>query len=432
MTIRNFAKFNSKVYAFADTKVITSDGTAISGLTKHDWCDFAELFSKLFVTPGKENDMWVIEGTTARLTTAKTSASAIVKADCCVNHRGLLFVGNLREVDGDHVARIRWSKTGEPENFTPWGAGNYQSFQDVGDLNEPIIRLISFQNDLYIFKQNSIWLASGIASDQVGPETLRNINSTYGLVGPNAITQDERMIKFLSIGAIVAIQGAYNFKQIYQGMYQNLDWRDRSLWGSISITQDIANDRFLMLLPRYNLQNEECYVKGQGDQWTAWKWRRDMSVVKYLPGEKQPHFGDYWNGVYTFDSTKRADFVTNESIDPVFDTSHYDLGGRSNSIRSLQLVTRSEGDYNLTVDVYHDLNLSPHETLTRELNSEDAITDEAVTDVDSTANFDNYIPHFLDLDGNAKKIRLKISATGLYNRFKIHEIKLGYIPRGGI
>jgi len=430
MTITNFAKFNGKTYAHNGVDVIAVDGNAITNLIKSSWCDFAEMFTRLFVAPGKENEVWVIEGTTARVTTAKTSASAILKANCVVNHRGLMFAGNIREADGDHVARIRWSDFEDPENFTPWGVGNYQAFQDVGDLGEPIIRLVSFQNDLYIFKENSVWLASGIASDQVGPETLRNINATDGLVGHNAIAQDERVIKFVSGGSIYEVAD-YNFKPVYNNIFQALRWRSRSLWSSISMAHDEANDRIYLLLPRYNPQNEECYVRG-GKEWTAWKWKRNMSVVKCLPGENQPYFGDYWNGVYTLDPNKRADFVTNEPINPVYDTNWIDLGGRSNSIRSLQLVTRSEGDFTMTVEVFHDLNMVAYQTITKVLNSDDAVTDVAVTDVDSTANYDNYIPHFLDLSGNAKKIRIRISCNGLYNRFRIHEIKLGFIPRGGI
>ena len=86
----------------------------------------------------------------------------------------------------------------------------------------------------------------------------------------------------------------------------------------------------------------------------------------------------------------------------------------------------------MTVKAFHDLNMNPYQTITKTLNSEDAITDAAVTDVDSNANYDSYIPHFLDLSGNAKKVRFRISADGQYNRIKIHEIKLGFIPRGGI
>jgi hypothetical protein len=437
MSILNLQKSRGVLYAFNGTKLLTAEGQKGDAFTSSTWADLEASFNRLFVATGSSNIVRVIDlDLTSRDTTATVDLYGYkLRAGCMTMHKGLMYAGNIPETDGEHVSRLRWSAFGEPENFTPFGAGNYQSFQDVGDPLDPIVRLVSVGNDLYIFKRNSVWMASGVASDFVGPETIYSISTQVGLVGANAVTTDGQMVKFISDGGIYALVNR-TVKKIYDDVWQQFDWRPREHWGACSITEDFANDRVYSVMPTENKTDTEVYVKSEYDRWSKWTWTRNMTLVKAISGQADAYFGDEWDGVYTPDETKRADFSSNDRIDSTWDTGWVQPSKQQMRclLRSIEFMVRQEGEFYLKIEVFKDMNMVAEDVKYIQLNGKDVVvTDRAVTDSSSTASYDNYYHHFVDITSSAYAVRIRVSTYAqANNRFKILQTKLGYIERGGV
>lgn len=437
MSILNLQMSRGVLYAFNGTEIRTGMGRKGEPFVASPWADMVAEFNRLFVAAGPDNPVRVIDlDLSSRNTTATVDDQGyLLRAGCMASHKGVMYAGNVPETDGAHVSRLRWSAFGEPENFTPFGVGNYQAFQDVGDPLEPIVRLVSAGNDLYIFKRHSVWLVSGVGADYVGPETIFCVSTQVGLVGPNAVTTDGQMIKFISDGGVYAINER-SIKRIYENVWQQMDWRPREHWSVCSITEDFSNGRVYILMPTDNKENTEVLVKSEYNKWSKWSWGRNMTIVKAIPGQPEAYFGDAWDGVYTVDAAKRTDFAQNELINSTWDSGWLQLDKKQRRclLRTIELMLRQEGEFFLKVELFKDMNMVADDVKCFMMNGKDrAVTDGAITDSDSTASFDNYYQHFLDVTGSAYAVRIRISVyPEINNRFKILQVKLGYIATGGI
>lgn len=435
--IQNIQKSRGVLYAFNGEKLMNSEGQVGDSYNTASWADLVASFNRLFIAAGTGNitRMIDLDGTSRNLTAVVDSSNYPLKAGCIESHRGVFFAGNVPETDGEHLSRLRWSKFGEPENFSPFGPANYQAFQDVGDPMEPIIRLLSVGNNLYIFKRNSIWMAYGASSDFVGPEQIRAITTQVGLVGSNALSSDGSMVKFVSDGGFYSITEE-TVKEIYKELRQQITWRDKAIFGICAAANDLSNGRMYFLIPKESSEDTEIFVKSEFSKWSKYSWgSRNMSLVKTIPGENAAFFGDFWDGVYTFDDTKRSDFSGEEIITSVWDTGWFAPDKMRVLVRSLELLLRQEGKFAIKVECFKDMNLVPEDTRYLILDQKDPMssTDIAVTDRDSTASYDDYFPFFMDLSGNAYVVRFRFSLMNqVHSRFKIFQAKLGYIPRGGI
>jgi hypothetical protein len=439
--ITNFAHFRKIVFAHDGKEIISNYGVEIpaSRLLPADTCSFAAVNNRLMIAAGNTNKVWTTDVLTHRETTATTSAGFVLQAKCLANHRGILYAGNLVEADGAHKNRIRWSAFGEPENFTPWGASNYQNFEDVGDPEEEIVAMASWGNNLYIFKEDTIWVAIGIATDFVGPEIMKQINSRFGLVGANAVCTYHDGVRFLSEGGIYLIKDL-NFQSVYPELWPYLSERDKSYWYRASMDIFPETDELVLLVPGDNEFKNDCFVRSSTKQWGQWSWpSRSMTVVKAVvnsEGTPLLMFGDEWDGVYRFDKNKRNDFETEEWLESAWDTGWTSLLNKTEAkkklARSIEPIIRQEGDFLMQVEVYFDMNLVPSQTKWLTMKSDAIVTDAGVTDRSSTASYDNYIQHFLDINGSAKWIRIVFKTPGDNNRFKLLSAAIGCIEKGGI
>ena len=137
-----------KLAADTWTLISTSPGPSFTG--DEDDIFWSVIFNDLFiVTNGTDNIMkW--EGTTwADL----GGATGNYKAKCMAPFYSTLVLGHTIESGTACPYRIRWSDTGDPEN---WSTGN-AGFVDLMDTADFITALVQMGDRLFVFKERSIW-----------------------------------------------------------------------------------------------------------------------------------------------------------------------------------------------------------------------------------------------------------------------------------
>ena len=437
--ITNIYQYKNRALFHDGTLVRSPLGTEIGTLNSANWCDFTSAIGKVFVAAGYQSDnpVYVGDGPSFRITTAETDVGFKLRCAALVQHRGILYAGNVIDSDGSHVARLRWSAFGEPENFTPWGAGNYLNFQDVGDVDEAILRLFSFNNDLVIMKEHSIWIASGVASNEQGdisPANLRCVNTEYGLAGPKAAHRHAEKIVFLSNGGLMELYSDYSSKRVGTQFWQAIKDLPREKWVNACVEGDPSTETTYVGFPVYGSEIENWFVLNITGKWTRWNFTRNMSVCSVIEdnqGAWHTYFGDYSDGVYEMQPDLRVDFAVADAILATYETGWIDLG-RTTLLRSLEFLARAEGKHEIYIDVYHDMSMDPFETKTLSLDAGDTIFGTKLDGDMKTATYTNFYPYIVDLSGHCRRVKFKIRTINKYDRFAIQQMKVGIIPRSGI
>lgn len=443
MAVVNFTNYGLHAIAHMGGKIVSNKGKEydLGGVTA-SWGDFAEANGVLFCTPDYDGGKPVqvkVGGLPMRDTTAKTSPDRVLHAGVLAEHSGVLFAARVSEEDGMHLSRLRWSAFAEPENFEPFGAGNFQNFEDIGNPDDEIVRLVSFGSNLVIFKKRSVWVAYGLSQTQISPEYIRQVSNDFGLVGPNALVKTDRSIVFLSAQGLAVYDGeTFNTASGFTADIQpHVEWRDKKLLEHACLDRDPTTDTYYLLLPRYKKRNEDCFVFSNG-AWTRWEFGKPISTirtVKLSTGEFYTRIGDYDGGLYEFKRDARTDVLPTRTIfNPKYQTDWIDFGDkRKKLMRSLELVLRLEGDFPLKVEVYYDYSLVPHSTHVITNKDGQPTLDNSQLDIDAaTVDRRMYIHHFIDLDASAVCVRFRFIAEGENNRFRIYRATVGYITRGGV
>jgi hypothetical protein len=196
--------------------------------------------------------------------------------------------------------------------------------------------------------------------------------------------------------------------------------------------------------------SDELYVFTGEQAWFLWKMPAAVSCIKEIiqpNGVAYTAVGDIDNGIGILDDRQRQDFGI-YSIDSDYGTDWEELGYNGmKQLRSCELLMRVEGEFPVNLEVYHDLSQVPYETIPVDLSgttfdpSIGAIAQSetdvarlapAPANIAITADRDMFYPYQVDLGGSCRKVRLRIVSKGANARFKMAQIKIGYIRGTGI
>ena len=413
----------------------------------HDanFCDFTTALNRLYASAGLDSDNPVIvsDGPAWHIVTAETSAGFKLSCVTIANHKGIMYAGNTMEADGRKPARLRWSAFGEPENFSPYGAGSYLAFCDVGDVDEPILKIFSFQNDLVILKRKTVWVASGVASNEQGditPGNLRCINTEFGVTNPKACAAHSDGVYMIADSGVWMINGNMQFKKIDKDFWQLIEGLPRDRWQTCALENDVANGILYLGFPTFGHQNEFYLIRNPTGKWTRWTFPKNMSCVRAVVdnvGVYHLYFGDYDDGVSEVVANLRTDFGAEIAIASTYETEWIDLQ-KSTLLRSLEVMIRQEGSHTMYVDVYHDLSQTPHETVIISESAGDPTLGTMQTPTPltgptaQTAQYASFYALAAPLNGHARRVKFKFRTADQFDRFNILQVKVGYIPRSGI
>lgn len=125
------------------------------------------------------------------------------RAEFCEPHAGYMFYANLSEDTGttyvSRPTRLRWSHPGgQPEDFA------FNDYIDIDAGGGQITGLMSFQDQLLIFKRDSLWALYGYGNDSW---QLIKVSRHVGAPSSTAITRSESAVYFFSTSGRNAIFG---------------------------------------------------------------------------------------------------------------------------------------------------------------------------------------------------------------------------------
>jgi hypothetical protein len=175
--------------------------------------DFAAWGDDLYVSVGHTQPMWrrtgvgtmtsLTPGGSATWNDEYTAPAGTVGPQAEVNepHGGYLFAANTQEDGLWHPNRVRWSHPNRPDN---WASTDYI---DIGTGGSQITGMMSYEDHLLIFKNDSMWALYGYDLDSW---QLVQKSSTIGAVSPQGITRNEATVFFFSAsdrGGIYAYGG---------------------------------------------------------------------------------------------------------------------------------------------------------------------------------------------------------------------------------
>ena len=112
------------------------------------------------------------------------------KAKFITSHRDFVFVANTTESSIVHGSRIRWSHRGRPES---WRSLDYIDIEP--GTADHITAIVSWQDRLLVFKQNSTFMVSGYSNDTF---EVVNISRTVGTISQNSIAVSDNGVFFFS------------------------------------------------------------------------------------------------------------------------------------------------------------------------------------------------------------------------------------------
>lgn len=246
--------------------------TAYTAITTASHVSMAEVFGSLHVaadwTDGKEIIGVVSSGGTYAQTTGTYDGASKVAAGIVCEHRGILFTARNYEDSIHYKNRIRWSNYAAPQDFDPDGDGSYSSFEDIGDNADEIMQLKSLGNELIIFKRKSVWVASGIASDVIAPDYIRQLTNEYGLIGADAITMYKTGIIFVSRSGLVFTDGR-NFKLIDEDLWRWMRWPVSTADADLDAVWLAWSEEYRCLV-LCDPETEYCFVRTNGE-WNRWE-----------------------------------------------------------------------------------------------------------------------------------------------------------------
>ena len=413
-------------------------------------CDFSEFNGLLFVCPNYDANSVVyvisydsdLKTYSARTTTATTGQDQKLQAGLMIKHRDVMFAARIRDTaSGMTLAanRVRWSAFDEPENFDPWGTeGNpsWMNYVDLGENNDPIMRMVSFKNDLFVFKQKSTWLISGFADFGAGlaPEVVREINHELGITGPYAVSWDEEKIVFISEMGIFKFNGQYFTKMDGDIWEYFRDIPRNCLWHACVNNEDDM-DRYHILLPRNGQTIDDDFVLCEDGRWSRWEFPAPVTFMKTDVDESQKYYTVLGTSTGVL-MGRGEDFnidVDPEMVQVTWASDWITLGyAGMKQPRSLELLIAARGDFPLTVEVTTEFGTQVVQTTTiKQLESAYPVLDStAITDsTPVTMDRDNFFPWIIDLMlGSCRRVKFKISGPLL----TIHEAKIGYRKGTGI
>lgn len=135
--------------------------------------------------------------------------SGDLKTMCIHNDR-------LFAMDTGNVNRVYYSK---PTDFNVWADPDGGQF-DVGESNDPIVKIVALNNRLYIFKNQSIWTLD-YTSDPVDDGTLQLITASVG--AQDAIAYKSRIFGVSRSGVFELVGGQIYWLSDKLGLRENFN-----------------------------------------------------------------------------------------------------------------------------------------------------------------------------------------------------------------
>lgn len=239
---------DNKLYASVNSGAFARVGTFDCNAVPH-MADFAPWSDTLYVACGKGEQVAKRVGFLAP--TLLTPASGVnwnddysnpiggvaPQAELCETHAGYLFVANTSEGGVEHANRIRWSHPNQPEDWAEL------DFIDIETGGSQITALLSYEDHLLIFKQDSVWALYGYERESW---QLIEKSSTSGTPSPCAATRSETTAFWFSSserGAVFAYNGerpvevSLNIKPALSQILVTeriwVGWMGRKLWVTV-------------------------------------------------------------------------------------------------------------------------------------------------------------------------------------------------------
>lgn len=153
---------------------------------------------RCYIQRNAEQVAWKWDGTTAAVladahgayndTISAPAGGKMPKAKYIVTHAGFMFHANTVEAGTAKTSRVRFSHPGEPEDYRT------NDYFDVGaDDGDSVTGLCSLHNQLFIFKNRSVWMLSGYDSNTF---QLTKVTDSAGAVSQEAICRNENDVFF--------------------------------------------------------------------------------------------------------------------------------------------------------------------------------------------------------------------------------------------
>jgi hypothetical protein len=203
---------NHRIYWAREDAIFAELAGPVTDADPH-MADFAAWGDTLYVSCGHAQPMWrrtgvgaaqsLTPGGTATWNDNYTAPAGTVGPTAEVNeaHAGYLFAANTQEDGLWHPNRVRWSHPNNPVN---WASTD---FIDINTGGSQITGMMSYEDHLLIFKNDSMWALYGY---DINSWQLVQKSTTIGAVSPQGISRNETGVFFFSAsdrGGIYAYGG---------------------------------------------------------------------------------------------------------------------------------------------------------------------------------------------------------------------------------
>lgn len=248
------------IFVAAGDTIWTTDGgaefvdAAIPCVASTHLADFATFGDDTYIACGWTNDTWRRRGVADPVDVDAYSTGnfnndylnpihdVFPRAELVEAHAGYAFVAYTGEAGTPYPNRIRWS---HPTSQDDWAEND---FLDIGIGGSHITALMSYEDHLLIFKDDSVWALYGYNSESW---QLVQKSSTIGAKGPQGVTRNEQAVFFYSasdIGGVYAYVGerpqeiSLQLRQAFTSLIQPelvwVGWAARKLWVTVPWTYD--------------------------------------------------------------------------------------------------------------------------------------------------------------------------------------------------
>lgn len=199
------------------------------------------------------------------------------KGTFCIVYKSRLWTLNswgTALVGGDPEYTLRFSRPGDYSNFTGPGGG----FIDInkGD-GESLVSALVFNDNLYIFKNRSIWMLDASSEDQT-TYSPRRVHDTLGCVGRGTVLSIDGFIYFYSAEGVYRTDGT-TFEEISEPIRDQFVNEDRKSISSILRAEAVYwRNKYILNL---STTGKPLYVFDTvTETWSTWSIGGVVPVIK--------------------------------------------------------------------------------------------------------------------------------------------------------
>jgi len=211
-----------------------------------------------------------------------------ITAKCLAPYYSHLVLGHTIEAATACPHRIRWSDTGDPEDWTTGTAGYF----DLNDTVDWVVTLVPMSDRLYIFKERSIWELIYVGGTRI--YTARMVVDGVGTYAPNSVHCLGDEIIFFGSDNVYMFDGTPDLRGLGDSLYPLLYDTESKIVNLTKINRASSlhteeTEDYLLVLPtisdepdwmiKYNLGNKNwsqralsatCLGYYSVGNWEAW------------------------------------------------------------------------------------------------------------------------------------------------------------------